>query len=217
MTGTGESRFDVFVQSLQDNREADLAELEQRAQEQGVPIIRPRTRGLLQFLIVLRRPQAILEIGTATGFSALVMDRCARREGISCRITTIEKDPARAAQAAENFRCAGAQVELLEGDALEILPGLTGPYDLIFMDAAKGQYGVMLPPVLNLLGEQGVLVTDNILHGGEVLESRYNVIRRDRTIHRKMREYLRMLTQNPSLETVLLEMEDGAAVSVRKR
>ena len=73
MTGTGESRFDVFVQSLQDNREADLAELEQRAQEQGVPIIRPRTRGLLQFLIVLRRPQAILEIGTATGFSALVM------------------------------------------------------------------------------------------------------------------------------------------------
>ena len=134
-----------------------------------------------------------------------------------CRITTIEKFPPRIEAARENFRLAGEEgrVELLEGDAEEILYTLDGPFDFIFMDAAKGQYIHWLPRVLELLGEGGILLSDNIFQDGDVVQSRFAVERRDRTIHKRMREYLFALTHDERLETSLLPVGDGAALSVK--
>ena len=135
-----------------------------------------------------------------------------------CHITTIEKNGKRIACARRNFRQAEreGQITLLEGDASEILPELTTPFALIFMDAAKGQYLHFLPQVIRLLKPGGLLISDNVLQGGDVLESRYAVTRRDRTIHTRMREYLYALKHDPALETVILPLGDGVSVSVRK-
>ena len=109
-----------------------------------------------------------------------------------------------------------AQITLLEGDAAELLKGLQGPYDFIFMDAAKGQYIHFLPEILRLMPKGGLLVSDNVFKEGEILESRFAVKRRDRTIHKRMREYLQALSDNPELQTLLLEEGDGAALCIRK-
>ena len=207
-------RAAVFAESLHRDDPPALRELEREALEAGVPIIRPQTRSLIHFLLEIRRPLQILEIGTAVGYSALYMHSFAPP---GCRITTIEIDAGRAALARENFVRSGADdISLLQGDAAQILPSLEGPYDLILMDASKGQYIHFLPEVLRLLSPGGIIVSDNCLQDGEILESRYIVRRRDRTIHRRMREYLEALYASPSLVTVLLEAGDGIALSVRK-
>ena len=169
----------------------------------------------------MKRPLEILEIGTAIGFSALCMSEYAP-EG--CHITTIEKYEKRIPVARENFRRFGKekQITLLEGDAAQILAGLEGPhgrpgrYDFIFMDAAKGQYPVLLGHVLRLLGDGGLLVSDNVLQDGDILESRYAVTRRNRTIHARMREYLYEIKHHPCLVTSILPVGDGVAVSVKR-
>lgn len=217
-SGSGEQeRISVFAESVQREESPLLRELEREALGDGVPIIRPQTRGLIKFILEVRNPENILEIGAAVGYSALLMYTYASHES---RITTIERDPDRALKAAENFARFGADPErlrLLEGDAAQILTQLDGPYDLIFMDAAKGQYIRFLPEVRRLLGGGAILLSDNILKGGETLESRYAVTRRNRTIHRRMREYLEALCEDPDLYTVILEDGDGMALSVRKR
>ena len=136
-----------------------------------------------------------------------------------CHITTIEKYEKRIPAARENFRKAGRdeRITLLEGDACRILPELMESYDFIFMDGAKGQYIHFLPEVLRLLGENGILVSDNVLQDGELIQSRFAVTRRNRTIHERMREYLYELKHNEALETVILTLGDGTAVSVRKQ
>ena len=212
-------RFDVFIEALSGGISEPLCSLEREALEEGVPIVRPRTRGLLQFLIALCRPEEILEIGTATGFSAILMQLCAREEGIregdGSRITTIERDPVRARKARDNFRRAGCEdITLLEGDAADLLGTLEGPYGLIFLDAAKGQYLRFLPELKRLLAPGGVLISDNVLRDGEILESRFAVSRRNRTIHHRMRAYLRGLMEDEDLRTTILENGDGVAVSV---
>ena len=160
------------------------------------------------------RPRNILEVGTAVGFSALLMSEYAP-EG--CRITTIEKYEKRIPVARENFRRAGKEdaITLLEGDAAEILRTLDDAYDFIFMDAAKGQYLHFLPDAVRLLGEGGLLVSDNVLQDGDVLESRFAVTRRNRTIHARMRDYLYELTHHELLETVILPVGDGVSVSTK--
>ena len=157
----------------------------------------------------------ILEVGTAVGFSALVMNAYAP-EG--SHITTIEKYEKRIPIARENFRRAGKETEitLLEGDALEVMKGLSGSYDFIFMDAAKGQYIHYMPEVMRLLGTGGILVSDNVLQDGDVIESRFAVERRNRTIHSRMREYLYALKHNEELLTSVIPLGDGVALSVRK-
>lgn len=162
----------------------------------------------------MKQPERILEVGTAIGFSALLMSEYAPK---GCRITTIEKYEKRIPLAKENFRKAGKedQITLLEGDALEILKNLNGIYDFIFMDAAKGQYIHFLPDILKLMPPGGVLVSDNVLQDGDVLESRYAVTRRDRTIHARMREYLYQLKHNEQLRTDILPLGDGVTVSVK--
>ena len=207
-------RISVFAESLLPEETPQLRDLERRALEENVPIIRPQTRGLIQCILEMKAPKRILEVGTAVGYSALVMYTYAP---VPCSIVTIELDASRAAQARENFEAFGADgIRLIEGDAAEILPGLEGPFDFIFMDAAKGQYIRFLPEVIRLLRPGGVLLSDNVLKEGEILSSRFAVTRRNRTIHARMRAYVRALMEEPQLETLLLSAGDGTAVSMKK-
>ena len=209
-----EERISTFIHSLDTGNTPFLDELEQYAVRENVPIIRPQVQSLLRLLLAVRKPVNILEVGTAIGFSALLMSEYGPEE---CRITTIEKYEKRIPLAKDNFRRAGKQdqITLLEGDALELLKELTGPYDFIFMDAAKGQYIYFLSDILRLLAPGGLLVSDNVLQDGDILESRYAVTRRNRTIHSRMREYLYELKHNDLLQTDILPVGDGVTVSVR--
>lgn len=212
-----DERLTAFINSLDEGNPAYLNELEREAREANVPVIRPETQSLLRTLIAVKRPCQILEIGTAIGFSALCMIEYAS-EG--CHITTIEKYEKRIPEARKNFRRFGKEdrITLLEGDAGEVLRHLAdGAYDFIFMDAAKGQYPVLLPEVLRLLAPEGLLISDNVLQDGDILESRYAVTRRNRTIHARMREYLYEIKHHPGLVTSVLPVGDGVAVSVKQK
>ncbi len=211
-----EERIATFIHSLDEGNTPFLDELERYALEKGVPVIRPQVQSLLKLLLATKKPAAILEVGTAIGFSALLMSEYGPKD---CRITTIEKYEKRILEARENFKRAnaGERITLLEGDAFELLGKLAGPYDLIFMDAAKGQYIHFLPDVLRLLAAGGLLVSDNVLQDGEILESRYAVTRRNRTIHSRMREYLYELKHDDRLQTDILPIGDGVTISVRKQ
>lgn len=211
---TGKERLSVYLNSLEEEEEGLLGEIAEEAAASSVPVIRKGTGGLLRTLLALKRPERILEVGTATGYSALLMGS-AMQEG--CTITTIERDGRRVRTARENFRKAGMKdrITLLEGDAAEVLRTLEPPFDFVFMDAAKGQYLRFLPQVLRLLSVGGVLVSDNVLRGGDVLESRFAVSRRNRTIHGRMRRYLYALTHMEGLRTSVLPVGDGVTVSVK--
>ena len=208
-------RMEIFIEAMTPPGPDYLRRLEEEAIADRVPIIRPQTRNLIRFFIKLKKPMRILEVGTAVGFSALFMQYYAPA---GCRIVTIEKDPARAAAARENTARFGSAIEVLEGDAAEVLREIRedASFDMVFMDAAKGQYIRFLPEVLRLLRAGGILITDNILQEGDVLSSRFAVTRRNRTIHSRMREYVRALAEEPSLETLLLPTGDGAAVCLRQ-
>lgn len=210
-----DERMVTFIHSLEMPENELLETIEQEALDTYVPIIRKETKSLLKVLLCMQKPMNILEVGTAIGFSALVMSEYAP-EG--SHITTIEKYEKRIPIARENFRRAGKEdkITLIEGDALEVMKGLTGSYDFIFMDAAKGQYIHYLPEVLRLLSPGGLLVSDNVLQDGDVIESRFAVERRNRTIHSRMREYLYELKHNDELLTSVIPLGDGVALSVRK-
>ena len=168
----------------------------------------------MKTLLKMNKPKQILEVGTAIGFSALLMKEFMPADG---QITTIEKYEKRIPVARANFEAHGdGRIMLLEGDAMEILAGLTGSYDMIFMDAAKGQYIHFMPDVLRLLAPGGVLLSDNVLQDGDIIQSRYAVARRNRTIHTRMREYLYELKNNEALVTSIIPLGDGIALSVKK-
>jgi len=209
-----DERMSAFINSFDKGNTPFLNQIEKEAKETNVPIIRTEMQSLLKFLLAMHKPKTILEVGCAIGFSALLMKEYAD----GCQITTIEKYEKRIPIAKKNFERAGKQEEihLLEGDALEILQKLEGTYDLIFMDAAKGQYIHFLPDVLRLLPKGGLLVSDNVLQEGDIIESRYAITRRDRTIHSRMREYLYELKHHPELETVILPVGDGVTLSVKR-
>ena len=182
-----QERIHTFIQSFDTGNTEFLNQIEQFALKTNVPVIRPQTQSFLKLLLAVKQPKEILEVGTAIGFSALLMSEYGPSD---CRVTTIEKYEKRILIAKENFKKAGREdkIRLVEGDALEALKDLEGPYDFIFMDAAKGQYIHFLPDILRLMPIGGLLVSDNILQDGDILESRYAVTRMDRTIHGKMRE-----------------------------
>lgn len=210
-----DERMVTFINSLELPESPLLETIEKEALDTYVPIIRTETKSLLKVLLALKKPMKILEVGTAVGFSALVMNAYAP-EG--SKITTIEKYEKRIPIARENFRRAGKEsdITLIEGDALEVMKGLTGPYDFVFMDAAKGQYIHYLPEVTRLLAPGGLLVSDNVLQDGDVTKSRFAVERRNRTIHSRMREYLFELKHNEEFETTILPVGDGVALSVKR-
>lgn len=210
-----DERIRTYLNSLDMGNSAFLEELESRALEGRVPIIRKEMQSFLKVLLQMKQPQSILEVGTAVGFSTLLM--CEYGPG-KPHITTIENYEKRIRLAKENFRMAGRedQITLLEGEAGEILKELSGPYDLIFMDAAKGQYIHWFPDILRLMEPGAVLVSDNVLQEGDLIESHYLVERRNRTIYKRMREYLYELTHNPKLVTTILPLGDGVTVSIKQ-
>ena len=210
-----DERMAVFIDSMDKGTTPLLEEIEKNALQDNVPIIRKSMQQLLRFLITLTKPEKILEVGTAVGFSALLMSEYAP-EG--CHITTIEKYEKRIPLARENFKRAGKEqsITLIEGDASDILKTLEGAYDIIFMDAAKGQYIFFLPDIIRLMAPGALLISDNVLQDGDIIESRFAVTRRNRTIHTRMRDYMFELTHNPMLETVILPVGDGVTLSTKR-
>ena len=211
-----DERMTVFIDSMDTPNTEFLNKLEKYSKETNVPIIRPSMQSFLKLLLAMTQPKKILEVGCAIGFSALLMSEYGPED---CHITTIEKYEKRIPLARENFAKAGKEdkITLLEGDAVEILSQLEGTYDFIFMDAAKGQYINFLPDIMRLLADGGMLVSDNVLQDGDIIESRFAVTRRNRTIHARMREYLYELKHHEDLETVILPVGDGVTISVRRK
>ena len=204
-----------YINSLDKGNSPVCNAIEKEALADGVPIIRKEMGNLLKVLLLLKRPQKILEVGTAVGYSSILMSENMPE---NCRITTIENYEKRIPVAKNNFKRAGKEevITLLEGDAMDILKELDGTYDFIFMDAAKGQYIHWLPDILRLLSTGGVLFSDNVLQDGDIIESRFAVERRNRTIHARMREYLYTLTHMPELQTSVVPIGDGVALSVKR-
>ena len=210
-----DERLVTYINSLDTGNTEILDQIEKEAIAAYVPIIRKEMQSFLKLLLAMQKPMRILEVGTAVGFSAILMAQYAPAD---CKIVTIENYEKRIPVAKENFKRAGKdeQITLLEGDAMQILPTLSGEFDMIFMDAAKGQYINFMPDILRLLKSGGVLVSDNVLQDGDIIESRYAVERRNRTIHSRMREYLYELKHKEELQTSILPLGDGVALSVKK-
>ena len=208
-------RITQYIYSLESSQGDLLDSIEKKARAERVPILRRETAALLRTLVSGFRPRQILEIGTAVGYSALLMCSVMPEDG---HITTIEKYEKRIPQAKENFCRAGQEqrITLLEGDADEHIAGLKGQlFDFIFMDAAKGQYLNWLPGLMALLPVGGILMSDNVLQDGDIVESRFAVERRNRTIHSRMREYLYELKHMEELETAIIPIGDGITISTR--
>ena len=212
-----DNRITEYLHYLETRRGELLDTIEKKAIEDGVPIIRSETAALLRSLTAALRPENILEIGTAVGYSALQMCQVMPA---NCHITTIEKYEKRIPEAKENFRKAGeeSRITFLEGDADMWLKELKGKqFDLVFMDAAKGQYLNWLPLLLDLMPVGAVLISDNVLQDGDVVQSRFAVQRRNRTIHSRMREYLYELKHMEEFETAVIPIGDGVTISTRIR
>lgn len=210
-----EERLVTYINSLETGNTEILDEIEREALRSDVPIIRKEMQTFLKVFLAMKRPARILEVGTAVGFSAILM---AEYNPGACEIITIENYEKRIPIARENFKRAGKEsvITLLTGDAKEVLPTIEEPFDFIFMDAAKGQYIHFLDDVLRLMKPGSVLVSDNVLQGGDIIESHYAVERRNRTIYKRMREYLYELKHNDKLLTSVIPLGDGVTVSVRK-
>ncbi len=211
-----DERMVTYMNSLDKGNTPFLNHLEQEALKNRVPIIRREMQSFLKVLLQIKAPKRILEVGTAVGFSTLLMSTY---NPADCEIVTIENYEKRIPIAKENFRKAGKeeQITLLEGDAQGILKTLTGSFDFIFMDAAKGQYINFLPEVLRLLEDGGILLSDNVLQDGDIVESHFAVERRNRTIYKRMREYLYVLKHHELLETSILPLGDGVTLSIKKQ
>lgn len=210
-----DERLSTYIDSISWSIPEYLKEVEKEALADGVPIIRRPMQSLISFLLTVKKPKAVLEIGTAVGFSSMLMSEYVSDNTI---IDTIEKVPIRIKCAKENFARyeKTERINLFEGDAADVLKELAAAgnkYDFIFMDAAKGQYLNFLEPVIEMLAEDGLLVTDNVLQDGDIIQSRYAITKRDRTIHGRMREYLYFLTHSERFKTVVLTVGDGAALS----
>ena len=213
-----EPRLVEYLNSLESELPEHLAVLEAYAKEHEVPIIRKEAQSLLKFLIECKQPKRILEVGTAIGFSASFMCEYMPKD---CHLTTIEKVPMRIVEAEKNLAALKRKqdVTFLTGDAEDVLRDLKEQgkqYDFIFMDAAKAQYMSFLTHILPMLPTGALLVTDNVLQEGSIVESKYCITRRDRTIHMRMREYLYELKHNESLTTSIVAVGDGMALSVKK-
>lgn len=213
-----DERTSTFIDSISGLNTPFLEELEVKAHADGIPIIRRATQSLIKFVLADLKPASILEIGTATGFSAIFM----ATYGGNVHIDTIENYKKRIAEAKQNIADAGLEevINLIEGDAESVIEELAAKgksYDMIFIDAAKAQYLNYLPVCKNLLRTGGILISDNVLFDGDIVLSRFAVRRRDRTIHARMREYLRTIAEDDDLVTTILPIADGMTLSVKCR
>ena len=191
----------------------ELEKIKQKALEDHIPIIMDDTLEVISKILKEKQPKKVLEIGTAVGYSAICFSEYLAESGT---IDTIERDEERISEAKENFIKAEVadRIILHEGDAVQILPTLNGMYDIVFIDAAKGKYPFFLSEALRMLNDEGIIIADNILYKGYVM-SDYNK-HKQRTAVRNLREYIKETTENPNLDTKILEVGDGLAIS-RKR
>ncbi len=210
-----DERIASFINSFNSDYDDVITSIRKEAEEQEVPIIRKEAGEFIKLLMMIKKPVNILEIGTAVGFSAIFMSRFTDEGG---HITTIENYEPRIKQARINIKRAKAEekITLLEGDAAELLPELEGFYDFVFMDAAKGQYEDFYEKIVPLMSKDGILLCDNVLFEGDVLESRYAVTRRNRTIHTRMRQFLYKVKHDERLETAILNIGDGMSLSIKR-
>jgi len=192
---------------------AEFLKIKEDALKRYIPIIMDDTLEVIGKELEKNKPTKVLEIGTAVGYSAICFSQYLNEGGI---IDTIERDEERLIEAKENIIKVGVadKINILEGDAVEILPTLNGKYDMIFIDAAKGKYPFFLKEALRMLADNGIIFADNILYKGYVM-SDYNK-HKQRTAVRNLREYIAEVTNNPELETEILEVGDGLAITRRK-
>ena len=214
-----DERTATYIESLSFQKTPFLEELEKAAVKGNIPIIRPSAQSLLRYILADKRPNTILELGTAVAYSAIFMATYGPED---VHIDTVENYEKRIPEAKRNIDDAGMgdKIELIEGDAMDVITVLADEgrsYDMIFMDAAKAQYVSYLPVCKRLLREGGVLVADNVLFDGDIVLSRFAVRRRDRTIHARMREFLRMISEDEELVTTILPIGDGMTLSVRTK
>jgi len=190
-----------------------LSEIKEKALKEHVPIIMDDTLEYIYKLYDKNRISNILEIGTAVGYSAICFTDFLKEDGF---IDTIERDEQRVLEAKENIKKAEVEekINIIYGDAVEILPSLNKKYDMIFIDAAKGKYPFFLKEALRMIKDDGIILADNILYKGYVM-SDYNE-HKQRTAVRNLREYIREVTENPNLETEILEIGDGLAITKKR-
>ena len=188
----------------------ELEKIKQKALEEHIPIIMDDTLEVVANILSKIKPKRILEIGTAVGYSAICFSSYLANDG---KIDTIERDSARASEARENIKKVEVEdkIQIYEGDAVEILPTLQEQYDVVFIDAAKGKYPFFLQEALRIIKPGGTIIADNVLYKGYVM-SDYNK-HKQRTAVRNLREYIAEITQNPNLETQILEVGDGLAIT----
>lgn len=191
----------------------ELANIKQKALEQHIPIIMDDTLEVVANILKQQNPKRILEIGTAVGYSAICFSAYLQEGG---KIDTIERDKQRVLEAKQNIKKAEVadKICIYEGDAVEILQALNESYDIVFIDAAKGKYPFFLKEAMRMLNKNGVIIADNVLYKGYVM-SDYNK-HKQRTAVRNLREYIVEVTENPNLETQILEVGDGLAISKLK-
>lgn len=208
------SRIQTYILSLESDIPDILRNIEKEAINNYVPIIKKPTQSYIRFLLHSYKPKKILEVGTAVAFSSIFMSEYMSDDA---HITTIERNLKRIKKAKENIQLAKKEnkITLLEGDASDILKSLNEKFDFIFIDAAKGQYINFLPDIMRLLNINGILMSDNVLQDGDIIESRFAVTRRNRTIYTRMREYLYMLTHTEQLDTIILPIGDGITISTK--
>lgn len=190
-----------------------IEEIKKKALEDHIPIIMDDTLEVVGKILEKIKPKTILEIGTAVGYSAIRFSEYLNENGY---IDTIERDEERVKEAKQNIKDLGLdeKIHIFEGDALEILPTLAGPYDVVFIDAAKGKYPIFLSEALRMLANNGIIIADNILYKGYVM-SDYNK-HKQRTAVRGLREFLKNLNENENLTTEIIEVGDGLAISRKK-
>ncbi|MBQ2981719.1 MAG: O-methyltransferase [Lachnospiraceae bacterium] len=209
-------RIVSYIHSLESQNSEVLTKIEQNAIKDNVPIIRKEMESFLRVMLTISKPLNILELGCAIGYSAILMSEYLPEGG---HITTIENYDRRIVEAKANIEMAGlsSKITLLEGDAMEVMKDLESEnYDFVFMDAAKAQYINFLPEVMRLMKPGAILIADNVLQDGDIIESRYGVIRRNRTIHSRMREYMYEVKHMEELETTIVPIGDGITMSVKK-
>lgn len=204
-----------FLREIQPMCSGQLGEVQKKAIDENVPIIPPEVANLLAVILQIKKPSSILEIGTAIAFSASFMSQYIKEDGI---ITTIERFDVMKKQAIENIKKLGLEnkINMIEGDAAKILPTLKGPYDIIFMDAAKAQYNTFLPECIRLLPVGGILIADDVLQNGFIAQSRFEVPRRQRTIHKRMRNFLWNISHSSALQSSIIPIGDGVAICYKK-
>lgn len=194
-----------------------VEEIRSVAKENYIPIIKRETENLLKFVLKMQNPKSILEIGCAVGYSAIIM-----LENSDADIVTVEKMPERVEEAKKNIKYANLEdrAKIIEGDAGEILERLVNEnkkFDFIFMDAAKAQYITWLPTVKALLKDKGIIFSDNCLQEGDLLESSFAIRKRDKTIHKRMRDYIYLLLHDEDLESWIFSIGDGVLLSRSRR